>query len=131
MARLLLGNLNSVNRVPLSEALETLCRRYRIDIGDLWPFSGMEGSLINIRNKRAHGEPLTDMQTIALMTASEHLRWMMERLLLGILGWPIDKSGVDKQHLAQWIPYLDWKAHRFGFEKGTKRAKPHGSRPPP
>lgn len=106
--QLLIRNLSALNRISLNDTLVRMCERYKIDIEDLWPFSGQEGSLINLRNQLAHGEPMAQVHAAAIMTATRHLQWLMERVLLRILDWPIEESGVDKHYLRQWIPYHDW-----------------------
>lgn len=115
-SKLLLGNLIGANRMPLNDAFVKMCKRYKVDVTDLWPFSGAKGSLINIRNRLAHGEPLADVQAGAAMIATRHLQWITERVLLRVLDWPIERSGVDKYHLVQWIPYHDWQARLREFE---------------
>jgi len=110
-------NLGSLNRPPLSSAFDQMCKHYRIDLNDLWPISrGGKGqsSLYGIRNKLVHGQVFPyAQQGVALIGAREHLRWTLERVLLSILGWPVEQSRVSPRFLAARMAcYKDWQADR-------------------
>jgi hypothetical protein len=93
--------------------------RYRVDFSDLWPLvDGSTGaSLTQIRNKVVHGDYLTPAQEPALMYAQQHLRWTLERVLLAILGWPVDRSRAGRKFLStNLLAHQDWTRHRKAFD---------------
>lgn len=83
-------------------------------VDDLWPVADKsEGpSLYCIRNHIAHGEPIEPKNIKSLAVAKIHLQWTIERALLAILGWPVERSTVDSRSLSGWTPYKDWRAVR-------------------
>lgn len=110
---LMFDNLLGLNRVSFSTALERMCAVYSVDLEGFWPITkgGKGWSLSTIRNKVVHGEHLTPQHRHALVAAGEHLRWIVERLILAVLGWDIEKSNVRTSYLAQRMYiYQDWEA---------------------
>ncbi|HEX8145563.1 MAG TPA: hypothetical protein VF591_00050 [Pyrinomonadaceae bacterium] len=110
---LLFDNLLGLNRVSFRTALERMCEAYSVDLDEFWPItkSGKGWSLSTIRNKLVHGEHLTHQHRHALVAAGEHLRWIVERLILAVLGWDIEKSNVSTSYLAErTYIYQDWEA---------------------
>jgi hypothetical protein len=103
--------LSELNRVSLGAAFEEFCKHYSVHLTDLWPVvksdSGM--SLNDVRNKLVHGEHFGPDQYEALNFAELHLRWTVERMVLSVLNWPIDKSRVSPESLQGWIAYKEWK----------------------
>lgn len=95
--------LDEIRRVPFSIAFERFCADFGVDFRDLWPAVGKSGdmSLSEIRNHLVHGSPLKRSQWLALIDAREHLRWTVERMLLAIFGWPVEKSKVRPEWLAK------------------------------
>lgn len=98
---LLYGKLPELNRVPLRIAFERFCSEFNIDLSDLWPVftSGRTVSLSDIRNRIIHGDPVPLELHHALWVAEENLRFVLERMLLCVLGWPVQKSEVDVDFL--------------------------------
>jgi hypothetical protein len=86
-------------------------QKHAADLSDLWPlFDGSQGvPLVGIRNRLAHGEPISIGERTALLYAGLHLRWTLERLILTALRWPISKSMVKPEFLRHLIPY-NWKS---------------------
>jgi hypothetical protein len=82
---------------------------YEVNISDLWPLLDRSGgrSLRDIRNRIAHGQPLDTREEYFLVFAVENLKWLVERMLLAILKWPIQKSRVRKESLTYYTTY-DW-----------------------
>ncbi len=110
---LIYDNLNALSRVSFRTAFEMMCDFYSVDLQGFWPVTGnAKGwSLSIIRNKLVHGEHFNPAQIHALMAAHEHLRWIVERLILAILGWDVAKSSVNTNYLAQrMFIYQDWQA---------------------
>ncbi len=93
--------LGELNRVSLREAFESFCERYRIHLTDLWPLFGGNGviGLVDIRNKLIHGDPLSHDVFGALIVAKEHLKYTLERVLVRVLGWDIEKTKVSPAFL--------------------------------
>ena len=120
--RLIYEKLPELNRVSFKTAFEELCKSYYLYLDDLWPVVGKsEGlSLSEIRNKLVHGETFNVLQQKALITAVEHLRWVVERTILSVLGWDISKSNVSSEFLySQNISFYEkWKADQLNFSKG-------------
>lgn len=101
-----------LNRISFSTVFTQFCNNYSIDLNDLWPvIDKSEGiSLSGIRNKLAHGDTFDLLQLGALTIAKEHLQWIVERLILAVLGWPISRSYINKDYLSQYMAcYKDWE----------------------
>ena len=110
---LMFDNLLGLNRVSFRTALERMCEVYSVDLEGFWPITkgGKGWSLSTIRNKLVHGEHFTPQHRHALVAAREHLQWIVERLILAVLGWNIEKSNVRTSYLAQRMYiYQDWEA---------------------
>ena len=101
----------------LQERWQLFQAKYRIDLSDLWPLTeGAKGiTLARLRNKVAHGEYLDPSQTQALLYARQHLRWTVERVVLTLLGWPIQSSNVSPASLGHMHPYCHWQQGRASF----------------
>jgi hypothetical protein len=82
---------------------------YSVDASDLWPLLDRSKgrSLKDIRNRIAHGQPLNSREEYFLSFAAENLKWLVERMLLAIFKWPIQKSKVRKESLAHFTAH-DW-----------------------
>jgi hypothetical protein len=101
-----------LNRISFATVVKRLCDFYSVDLGDLWPLlKNPKGiSLSEIRNMLVHGKTFNPLQLRALIVAKEHLLWIMERLILAVLGWPISRSRVNKDYLAHYMAcYKDWE----------------------
>jgi hypothetical protein len=57
--------------------------------------------LADIRNRVVHGSTFDHRQLNALAVAGDHLQWLLERMLLRVLAWPIDRSNVSGARLAK------------------------------
>lgn len=93
--------LGELNRVSLQEAFELFCQKYEIDLFDLWPVFGDKkiAGLAEIRNKIIHGDPFPFELYGALVTAKFHLEFVLERMLLRVLGWDISNSKVNPAYI--------------------------------
>ncbi len=116
MMRLKLGELR---RVPFSIAFENFCTTYSVDLSDLWPVIGKEKEmpLSTIRNHIVHGSALDRSQLSGLFEAREHLRWTVERMLLAILGWPVERSKVRHDFLLHFTAMVNLSAARRAMQK--------------
>jgi hypothetical protein len=95
------GKLDELNRISLSTAFEKFCRHYHIDLSDLWPLFKTRDivGLSDIRNKLIHGDKLPDKFHDALWVAEENLRFMIERILIKILGFSVHRTEVSSDFL--------------------------------
>jgi len=91
--------------------------KHSVDLGDLWPlFDVSKGvSLTRVRNRLAHGEPFVQRELEALGCALQHLRWVVERVVLAILGWPIDRSKVRAESLRTHYLAYKWDSSIRGI----------------
>jgi hypothetical protein len=97
------GNLNALQRVPFGTAFSKFCSHFEVPIDDLWPMASINGDvgLADIRNRVVHGSTFDHRQFNTLAVASDHLTWLLERMLLRVLGWPVDRSNVSGERLAR------------------------------
>lgn len=97
----LYSKLDELNRISLQTAFEKFCAEYNLDLTDLWPVFNTDETfgLSEIRNRLIHGDPLSSECYNALWTAEQNLRYMLERVLIKVLGWPVDETNVSKGFL--------------------------------
>lgn len=97
------GNLNALQRVPFSTAFSKFCSHFDVPNDDLWPMASIHADvgLADIRNRVVHGSTFDRRQFNALAVAGDHLQWLLERMLLRVLGWPIDRSNVSGARLVK------------------------------
>ncbi|MHB8844335.1 MAG: hypothetical protein ACYC7L_06250 [Nitrospirota bacterium] len=107
--------IRELNNISFGAAFEKFCQFYSIDLNDLWPvINKSEGiTLSEIRNKLIHGDHFNSAQLRALMSAKENLSWILERIILSILGWPVSRSKVNELYLAHSMAcHKEWRADR-------------------
>lgn len=105
---LLYDKISELNRVSFGAAFSLMCEAYNVDLRDLWPVSGSKiPSLASIRNKLIHGETIPDEHYDIILYAGDHLKWIVERLVLSLLGWPVSDSNADGKHLKNMIGYTE------------------------
>lgn len=100
--------LGELNRAPVKRVLTDFIAHNGAETADLWPlFSDRRDGLINIRNRIIHGDMDTGASIGSLSVATRHLRWTLERIVLAILNWPVEKSEIAphllKQHATAMI----------------------------
>jgi hypothetical protein len=97
--------LGELNRVSLREAFDVFCQKYSIDLADLWPVFGEKGAvgLVDIRNRLIHGDPFPRDLLEALVVAKEHLKYVLERTIVRILGWDVGETKVRPTYLAMYF----------------------------
>lgn len=95
------SKLDELNRISLRESFDLFCKKYSINLSDLWPVFGDSGlvGLVDIRNKLIHGDPLPHDMFETLIVAIEHLKYVLERILLRILNWDIEKTKIKSAYL--------------------------------
>jgi len=112
--RLMYEKLPELNRISFKSAFYNFCSRFNIDLSDLWPVVDRRDgiALADIRNKLIHGDTFNPVQGRALISAREHLSWIVERSLLSVLGWTFTSSKVSKEYLPHMAMYNEWRADR-------------------
>lgn len=98
------AKVNELRRVPFGITFQRFCKDYGVQLVDLWPVADNkreEVSLTEIRNRLVHGSTFEQHQLRALMGAEEHMRWTVERALLAVLGWPLERSKIRPEFLAE------------------------------
>jgi hypothetical protein len=102
--------ISELNRVSFGTALKLFCDFYNIDLSDLWSLGGgVSTSLSTIRNRLIHGGRFEREEYDAVICAKSHLKWTLERCILRVLDWEIERSKVRPLFLKQCIHYNDWE----------------------
>ena len=103
-----------LNRLPFSRVFERFCVRRGVELSDLWPLVGrLDGwPLLEIRHRLVHGYAFACDPADAIGCAAAHLRWTAERMLLAVLGWPLERSNVSPARLAVRAEYRSWPEER-------------------
>ena len=111
------NKLPEINRVSFADAFKSMCSEKKIDLSDLWPMVDPKpGSLYALRNRIVHGRVFSgDEEWFRVISAKYHLLWTLERSILQILGWPIEKSRVSPPSLSQTAVYATWRADQQYF----------------
>ena len=115
---LIYEKIRELNRFPFSHVFKTFCEHYSLDLTDLWPLlrTGAEWPLMEIRHRLVHGDPFRSRPVAALACARVHLAWVVERMLLCVLGWPIARSNVSSEYLQSHSnEHQTWQAARAMF----------------
>jgi hypothetical protein len=114
---LIYEKLPELNRFPFSSVFRKFCEHYSLDLADLWPVTGKhaEWPLMEVRHRLVHGDPFVSRPVEALACAEAHLRWVVERMLLCVLGWPIERSNVAADSLRESGYHASWKEERSRF----------------
>lgn len=93
--------LDELNRISLRESFDLFCKKYFVDLSDLWPVFGHDKlvGLADIRNKLIHGDPLPNDMFRALIVAEEHLQYVLERVIARVLQWDLGKTKINPAYL--------------------------------
>jgi hypothetical protein len=107
----MLKKIGIFNQISINSLYYDFCKTFQIDNSDLWPVFGSGLSLYNIRNKLIHGIQSGDK--LFLIYANTHLKWIVERYLLAMIGWVGygKESNVDSDTLCKYNPYREWKQY--------------------
>lgn len=111
---LIYEKLRELNRFPLGHIFEKFCDHYSLSLADLWPVIGKHADwpLTEIRHRLLHGDPFENRPVEALACARMHLTWVVERMLLSVLGWPVAKSNVSGSALKHNKAHEGWREER-------------------
>lgn len=114
---LIYEKIRELNRFPFSSVFKNFCAHYALDLSDLWPLTGVHADwpLLEIRHRLVHGDPFERRPVEALTCAREHLAWTVERMLLCVLGWPLERSNVSRESLSGIREHQAWQAQRANF----------------
>jgi len=115
---LIYEKLPELNRFPFSSVFRKFCEHYSLDLSDLWPVAGKhaEWPLMEVRHRLVHGDPFSSRPEKAMACAQTHLTWVVERMLLSVLGWPIKRSNVSGNFLQRTRgEHRDWQSERAKF----------------
>lgn len=107
-----------LNRFPYSHVFKKFCEHHSLDLGDLWPVIGNHADwpLTEVRHRLVHGDPFVERPPEALACAGLHLGWVVERMILCALGWPIERSNVRRDFLSATYPeHANWEAEQAKF----------------
>jgi hypothetical protein len=97
-------------RVSFSNRFERMCSSAKIDLADLWPMLGRKNSLYAVRNRIVHGSVFSsDQEWFRVISAKFHVLWTLERSILSILGWPIERSRCSARSLCGITFYSTWR----------------------
>lgn len=114
-----IGNLQSVSFAEKYRTLKKVVRNYADD--DLWPMiaTGDTVSLYVVRNRLSHGAVVPEDQIDAVWDASHHLEWLLERLIIAILEWPLEETDLSPNGVrSYWRPELtEWQASANSLQK--------------
>jgi hypothetical protein len=97
------GKLGELRRVPFQAAFRRFCKDYDVHLDDLWPLFNTDKddvSLTEIRNRIVHGSVFDRQHSQALIGAKQHMRWVVERVLIAVLRWPLDRTHLTPAYLA-------------------------------
>ena len=108
-----------LNRVAFGSAFRAFCNapEHSVVVSDLWPLTG-KGSLSELRNELVHGVPFSPPRRRALTTATDHLQWCLERMVLAVMQWPLEDSFVHADILSDQVSYIDWRRDQALLEIG-------------
>ena len=115
---LIYEKLRELNRFPFSHVFKIFCERLALDLSDLWPLTGNadDWPLMEIRHRLVHGDPFRRRPASAVVCARAHLRWTVERMILSVVGWNIERSRVSPAALSNaGENYTDWRDERAKF----------------
>ena len=107
----LLDNIHGANHAFFSGRFERMCSSRKIDLTDLWPMLGGKNSLYAVRNRIVHGRVFSsDQELFRVISAKFHLLWTLERSILCVLGWPVERSRSSTKSLCGMTLYGSWRA---------------------
>lgn len=112
--KMMQDKLSELNRVPFVTAFDEFCKTYSVDLQDLWSVTDNTNgiTLAQVRNRLVHGEHFNNEDNFALTYAKDHLQWTVERMILGVLNFPVTKSQIHSSRLGNWYSYTKWNDYQ-------------------
>jgi hypothetical protein len=111
-----LYDIRGANRSSFAVRFKQMCSLQKIDLADLWPMLGGRDSLYAVRNRIVHGRVFSsDQEWFRVISAKYHLLWTLERSILSILEWPVERSRVSAKGLCGMTLYGSWRSDREFF----------------
>ncbi|MBD1857691.1 MULTISPECIES: hypothetical protein [Leptolyngbya] len=109
--QLMYEKILELNRVSFGTVFKSFCNDYGVDLRDLWSLGGGEvsTSLSKIRNRLIHGGRFEREEYEAVIYARSHLKWTLERCILRVLGWNVERSRVCSTFLEPCVGYSEWR----------------------
>ena len=88
--------ISELNRPSFKTILDDFCSDYDLNLHDLWEITETKNgiSLTQIRNKLIHGDIFPSSYFESIIIAQNHLRVIVERMILKVLDWDIEKTRV-------------------------------------
>jgi len=104
------SKIDELNRIPLRIAYDKFCMYYHLDNTDLWPIFNENNNigLVEIRNRLIHGVKISSKFIHMFSVSKECMQYTVERMLLKMLGFQLEKTDVSKsiilheQYRAKW-----------------------------
>lgn len=102
------SKLGELNRISLREAYDLFCKEYGIELNDLWSLFSQDDvvGLVDIRNRIIHGDPFPREVFGSLIIANEHLKYILERVILRVLNWDVNDSKIHINFISSNIDDL-------------------------
>ncbi|MDO8961690.1 MAG: hypothetical protein Q7V02_06290 [Methylophilus sp.] len=114
------GDLKQIeNREKFALKTDACLKRLNIFTDDLWPIFG-DNSLYQIRNLLVHGRRT---ELIAYHVAQEHLQFLLERLVLALLGFDYNMSTVGLINHGIRVRYSQQEIQEFQSQLKTNNGK--------
>jgi hypothetical protein len=109
--QLMYEKIPELNRVSFGTAFKSFCDDYSVDLSDLWSLGGggVSTSLSKIRNRLIHGGRFEREEYEAVICARSHLKWTLERCILRVLNWDVERSRVCSTFLKLCVGYSEWR----------------------
>jgi hypothetical protein len=109
--QLMYEKISELNRVSFGTVFKYFCDYYDVNLSDLWSLGGGEvsTSLSKIRNRLIHGGRFEREEYEAVICARSHLKWTLERCILRVLGWNVERSRVCSTFLKLCVGYSKWR----------------------
>lgn len=104
------NRIDRLNAPDFSDKFQRIIAAKNIPTDDLWPVFGRDRdpSLSRLRNRLAHGSTVDGGPS--LFVALEHLRRLVERMILSAIRWDGERSDAGPSAVAKH-PGLGWKPH--------------------
>jgi len=101
--------IDELNRPSIKNVTTIFFNEINIITSDLWPlFDSIETTgLSTLRNKIIHGDTLPKEAFEHLIAACEHARVYIQRIILNLLHWDLDKSNISVSAASKFNSYFE------------------------